>query len=274
VNIMQVVLMWAGITLYAVSAILFVVSLVMKKEGLLTVASFVAAAGLLPHAVAIGMRWVQAGHGPYMGFYEVTSGLVWVSVAIMVLVTLKLPQLKPVGIVVMPASFLLMAAALMASKEIHQLPPTLRSYWLWIHIAFAKLTYGSLLVATGLAILYLLKQKYAEKENSVYKRLPELKQLDELSYRFVLLGFLFLGMMIVAGSIWANEAWGRYWGWDPIETWSFVGWVVYGIYLHQRLSRGWRGTKAAWLAVGAMVIVVFALLGVPFAYRSVHSAYM
>ncbi len=272
-RLLQVILMWAGITFYGLSAIIFVVSMVMKKETWLGVATAAAAVGLMPHALAIGIRWVQAGHGPYIGFYEVTSGLVWVSVAIMLLVMLRLPQLRPIGIVVMPASFLLMAAALMASKDIHTLPPTLRSYWLWIHIAFAKLTYGSLLIATGLAILCLLKQKNGTKD-SFYQRLPDLKILDEQSYRFVLLGFLFLGMMIVAGEIWAIEAWGRFWGWNLFETWSFVGWVVYGIYLHQRLNRGWRGTKASWLAIGAMIIVVFALLGVPFAYRSVHGAYM
>ncbi|MDP3013545.1 MAG: c-type cytochrome biogenesis protein CcsB [Candidatus Subteraquimicrobiales bacterium] len=273
-NFTEVILMWAGITFYALSAVFFVIGLTMKKERLLSFACWAVAAGLIPHAVAIGIRWVEAGHGPYMGFYEVASGLVWVGVATMLLVVWRFAQLRPVGAVVMPISFLLMAAALMTSKEIQQLPPTLRSYWLWIHIAFAKLTYGSLLIATGLAVLYLLKRRFGEKKGSVLYRLPDLKQLDDLSYRFILLGFLFLGMMVVAGSIWANEAWGRYWGWDPIETWSFVSWVVYGIYLHQRLSRGWRGTKAAWLAIAAMVVVVFALLGVPFVYQSIHSAYM
>lgn len=270
----QVVLMWAGITIYGISAILFIVSLTMKKEKLILLAWIIAATGLLPHAIAIGLRWIAAGHGPYMGFYEIASSLVWVSVAILLLVTLKLPQLRPVGVVVMPAAFLLMAAALMASKEISTLPPTFRSYWLGIHVAFAKITYGSLLIATGLAILYLLKRRLAAKENSFFQGLPGLKQMDELSYRFILLGFLFLGIMIVAGAIWANEAWGRYWGWDPIETWSLVGWIVYGIYLHQRLNRGWRGSKAAWLAIGAMLIVIFALLGTPVVYRSIHSAYM
>ena len=87
-------------------------------------------------------------------------------------------------------------------------------------------------------------------------------------------GFIFLSIMIVAGAIWANEAWGRYWGWDPIETWSLISWVVYAGYLHANLTLGWKGTRCAWYAVLALPVMVFTLIGVPIAYQSIHGAYL
>jgi ABC-type transport system involved in cytochrome c biogenesis permease subunit len=87
-------------------------------------------------------------------------------------------------------------------------------------------------------------------------------------------GFIFLTVMIISGAIWANEAWGRYWGWDPIETWSLICWVLYAGYLHVRLTLGWSGRKAAWYAVIALPVVLFTLIGVPLIYRSIHGAYL
>ncbi|MRR36421.1 c-type cytochrome biogenesis protein CcsB, partial [bacterium] len=98
--------------------------------------------------------------------------------------------------------------------------------------------------------------------------------LDDLQFRFVSVGFVFLGIMIAAGAIWANEAWGRYWAWDPIETWSLISWVVYAAYLHARLTLGWRGRRSALFAMLALPVVVFALIGVPLVYQSIHGAYL
>lgn len=109
---------------------------------------------------------------------------------------------------------------------------------------------------------------------AVLAKLPPPDTIDELSVKFVGVGFIFLSIMIAAGSIWANEAWGRYWGWDAMETWSLIACAIYAIYLHLRLTMGWKGRKAAWLAVVSLPIIVFSLLGVPIFYKSIHGAYL
>jgi cytochrome c-type biogenesis protein CcsB len=110
--------------------------------------------------------------------------------------------------------------------------------------------------------------------DDILAKLPRQEILDDLSFRFVGFGFIVLGMMIAAGAIWANEAWGRYWGWDPIETWSLVSWLVYAAYLHTRLTLGWKGRRSAWFGALALPIVLFALIGVPIVYNSIHGAYL
>jgi ABC-type transport system involved in cytochrome c biogenesis permease subunit len=105
--------------------------------------------------------------------------------------------------------------------------------------------------------------------------LPDQETVDRLSGRFVVAGFLFWGIMIASGAIWANEAWGRYWAWDPIETWSLVVWIIYAVYLHLRLTLGWRGEKIAWYAIIAMPVAMFCLAGIPFLYKaSIHTGYL
>ena len=103
------------------------------------------------------------------------------------------------------------------------------------------------------------------------KYFPDKDHLDLLNYRIISLGFLFLTLVIITGAIWAQKAWGRYWTWDPKETWSLVTWIIYAIYLHMRISRGWRGKKAAWFAVIGFICVVFTYIGVNTLIPSIHS---
>jgi len=101
-------------------------------------------------------------------------------------------------------------------------------------------------------------------------KLPATEKLDILIYRFSAFAFVMLGIMIASGAVWAYKAWGRYWGWDPIETWALISWLVYGLYLHLRITLGWKGRRAAWLALFAVVLVIFSFFGIPLVYPSVH----
>lgn len=267
--------MWAAVTVYAVSAILFAIGLVFRAEKAMTGGVLVAAAGLLPHLFAITVRWIRIGHGPYLGFYEVVSFLALLGVAMLVGVVYRYRGLAVAGAVVMPLSFLLIAGAMLAPSVAEPITPTLASWWLAIHVTFAKLTYAAFVTAFALAIVYLARNRLtAGRYADVFAKLPRQEVLDDLAFRFVGLGFIFLGIMIAAGAIWANEAWGRYWGWDPIETWSLISWLVYAAVLHARLTLGWRGRRFAWATVAALPIVVFALIGVPAVYKSIHGAYL
>jgi len=177
---------------------------------------------------------------------------------------------------IMPAAFLFIGMGVMASPEIRELPSSFKTYWLIVHIMFAKLAYGGAIIGTALSALYLWKGK-KEREGKVtkfYSRLPSLEVLDELAYAFIAFGFLMIGIMIIAGSIWANQAWGSYWSWDPVETWSLISWFFYGIYLHLRITFGWRGPRPAWFSVICVLVLIFALSGIGLFYDSAHSPYI
>lgn len=268
----EIVSLWAAVTFYAVASCLYICGLVFKKERFLSFATGFAALGLVPHTVAIALRWIKAGHGPYLGAYEISSVLVWLAVIFFLIVQHRYAGMQAAGAIILPISFLLMGLAIVASKEISEVSPALQSYWLIIHVVFTKLAVASFLIATGVSGLYLVKEKHS-KSDTFYMRLPRLEFLDDLSYRFAAVGFIFFTIMITSGAIWANKAWGRYWGWDPIETWSLIAWMVYAFLLHLRLNVGWRGRKAAWLTIVALAFALFAYFGVAQVYKTIHGAY-
>jgi cytochrome c-type biogenesis protein CcsB len=133
------------------------------------------------------------------------------------------------------------------------LVPALKSTWLVIHVSAAIISGGVFLLANCIAATYLLMDRYEQKGSrpTWAQRLPSLEALDNLSYRLVALVFPLWSFAVIAGAIWAESAWGRYWGWDPKETWAFITWVAYAAYLHARVTIGWRGRKAAWLCLFA-----------------------
>lgn len=268
-------LMWAAVTLYAVGAVLYVVGLVFKKQAVVSVATAVSLGGVLPHAAGILVRWSRVGHGPYLGFYEVVSSYALFAVLGFALVSSRYKGIRPAGMFVMPLVFLFLGGAMLASAEDLPLTGKLASYWLIIHVTFAKLAYGSFIAAFALASALLTGGRAkSTRWRTFFERLPSEEVLDDLSYKFVAAGFVFLAVMIAAGAIWANEAWGRYWGWDPIETWSLISWLVYAVTLHLRLTLGWRGARWAVTVLVALPAVLFALIGVPIVYQSIHGAYL
>jgi len=271
----EIVLMWIAVTAYAAGSILYVSGFVFRLQKVTTVATWVSMVGMAPHVAATAIRWVRVGHAPFLGFYEVVSGLVLGAVLMLGLLLLRYPNLGPVGVIMMPISFLMLGGAMLAPKGAMDVTGKLASWWLTIHITFAKLSYSAFIAAFALALLYLMREKWSQgRMADLLSKLPRQDVVDDLSFKLIGAGFIFLGVMIAAGAIWANEAWGRYWAWDPIETWSLISWLVYAVYLHTRLTLGWRGRKSAWIAVIALPVVVFALIGVPIIYNSIHGAYL
>lgn len=271
----EIVLMWAALTCYVVATALFVFGVTFTKEKLIHNGLLASALGLLPQLAALGVRWARVGHGPYIGYYEVANGLTLFVVAFFAIGAWRNRRLSAAGIAIMPVAVLLLGGAMLASKAGLPLTPNLASYWLFIHVAFANLAFAAFVASFGLAIAYVIRARsasgtWAER----LKRLPAQDVVSELTTRFVLAGFLFWGIMIVSGAIWANQAWGRYWGWDPIETWSLIVWIIYAVYLHVRFTLGWRGERLAWFAIIAMPVSLFALLGTPVVFNSVHGGYI
>lgn len=272
---LEIIFMWITLTFYVVATIMFIVGVIFTKEKVTRRAVYVTAAGLVPQLIAIGVRWARLGHGPYIGYYEVANALTLCTVVLFVVAALRNPRLHATGLGIMPVAVLLMGGAMFASKADFPITAGLASYWLFIHVAFANLSFAAFAASFGLAIVYIVRARsrtgvWAKR----FERLPSQQAVDELTARFVLAGFLLWAIMIVSGAIWANESWGRYWSWDPIETWSLVVWLIYAIYLHLRFTLRWRGERLAWFAIAAMPVTLFCLIGIPTVFNTIHGGYI
>lgn len=273
--VFELAFVWAAIAAYAASSVAFTIGTIFGRPNTEALASKLAWLGIIVHGLAIASRWLRIDHGPYLGFYEVSSLLAFTAVAGFLLVARRQPGVTIAGVAVMPVAFLILGASLLVNAEAQAVTGSLASFWLVIHVIFANLAFGAYAVSFALAVAFLLKDSGAgRKYQALLDKFPPQDILDGLTYRFVGAGFVFQTVMIASGSIWANEAWGRYWGWDPVETWSLIAWAIYAIYLHLTLTLGWRERKAAWIAVLALPVILFSLLGVPIAYNSIHGAYL
>lgn len=270
----EVVVMWIGVTGYAMASTLFIIGLIFSRAQLVSLGLAVTIAGTAAHVVAVAGRWIRVGHGPYLGFYEVVSSYALITALAIIFLVWRYRSLAIIGAVALPIAFLLLGAAMFTPRAELAITASLASWWLGIHVTFAKLAYGSFVVAFVLGLVMVLRHKARGTWSEMLAKLPAEEQLDDLCFKFVALGFIFLGIMIGAGAIWANEAWGRYWAWDPIETWSLIAWLVYAAALHARLTLGWRGKRFAWVAMAALPVILFSLIGVPLVYQSIHGAYL
>jgi len=140
--------------------------------------------------------------------------------------------------------------------------PALKSNWLIVHVITCFVGYASFAVAFGVSTMYLVTQRAPGGGGDLLARFPAAEVLDELNYQLILFGFVFLTAGIITGAVWANSAWGRYWGWDPKETWSLITWFIYATLLHARMMRGWSGRRVAFLSIGGFMAVLFTYFGV------------
>lgn len=268
----EVIFHWIAVSFYVVSTVLFVYCVVFQKEKSLNVGLWLALIGLIPHSTTLAVRWYAAGHGPYLQTSEILSCNAWITLVMFLIIGYKVPKLRMTGSVVLPFSLLMMAIGLFSNPGIRRLPATFRGVWLIIHIGFAKIAAGSILIGLGMSIFYLLKGK--KGGDGFYDRLPSLEILDNYGYRFAGLGFVFWTIAVAAGAIWANQSWGRYWAWDPIETWSLITWLLWGFYLHLRRFYGWWGNRAAWLMIVCFIFSAVTLFVIPFVMTTIHSEYL
>ncbi len=267
---MQTFAFWAAATCYAVATILYFAEAAFDRRKAGTWGRIVAALGLLPHFAALALRWAEVGHGPFSSRYEVLSANAFLLVLVYFVSTLFAPGLRPLGAGVLPAAFLLMGWAVDTMGVKNEVPIIFKSYWLWLHIGFAKLYGAATVIAAVCAVVYLVKARRPGR----LARFPIPEKLDLYAHQFLLVSFLFLGVMIVAGSLWAHQSWGRYWAWDPIETTALANWVALGVILHFRILHGWSRSRMAWLtlvALGWMVVTIYVVVLVT---PTIHNFYM
>ncbi|MBU0729083.1 MAG: c-type cytochrome biogenesis protein CcsB [Proteobacteria bacterium] len=228
-------------------------------------------AGVL-HFIYLIVRYVAAGHTPLTSNHEAVSffalTITWAFLSFR-----WRHQVKNFGTFVSPVVTLLMLVAVLSSKHIKELPPALQSNWLPVHASIALMAYGFLALAFCGGIMYLLQEREIKKKSFglFYSRLPSLDALDSLNHHCLAIGFPLMTLGIITGSIWARQAWGTYWQWDPKETWSLITWFIYAALLHQRLTVGWRGKRAAIMSIIGFSAVLFTLWGVSFLLSGLHS---
>jgi cytochrome c-type biogenesis protein CcsB len=241
-----------------------------ERLGRIGVSLTVLAFGL--HLLAVLARGLSAGRVPWGNMYEfsVTGALV-VSGAYLLL--LRRAPVRYLGVVVTPAVLLTLGLAVsVLYVESAELVPALKSVWLVVHVSAAVVSAGVFTLGAGLSVLYLLRERTERRGRPVrWAGLPSAERLDRLASRVHAFGFPLWTFAVVAGAIWAENAWGRYWGWDPKETWAFITWVVYAAYLHARTTAGWRGRSAAVLALTGYACLLFNYFGVNLLFAGFHS---
>jgi cytochrome c-type biogenesis protein CcsB len=229
---------------------------------------------LLACIVLRGLATVRVPWGNMYEFINLTCFCGLVAGA----VVLRRPQYRPLWVfLLVPVLILLTVSGRWLYTNAAPVMPALQSYWLPIHVSVVSLGSGVFLVAGIASILFLLRtSRFSEPDAEgtlarVVQRLPDAQTLDRVAYRTTIFAFPVFGFGVIFGAIWAEEAWGRYWGWDPKETVSFVAWVIYAAYLHARSTAGWRDRKAAWINVAGFVAMVFNLFFVNLVTVGLHS---
>ncbi|HBR18493.1 MAG: hypothetical protein A3G39_04345 [Deltaproteobacteria bacterium RIFCSPLOWO2_12_FULL_43_16] len=255
------ILLWLGVGGYVLSILAYLVGLIFKKEKAAVWGFWFISFGFILHTVSIATRWIVTGHPPVIAGYEHSLFGSWFIILLFFTIRIWLPKIELFGIAIIPFALFVLGNGIMTASVHEPLSPPYQSNWLWVHITFAWFAYGSFSVAAAIAILYLLRVGIISK---FLERLPEPEILDDLIFRFIFFGFISLTIEVGAGAIWAKGLWGRYWGWDPVETWSLISWLTYGINLHLRTTLGWQGSKAAWLTIISFVAIIITFFGIGF----------
>ena len=235
--------------------------------------------GAAVHLAGVITRSIAVDRVPWGDMYEFVITLTCVAMLFFIAVMLRF-RAWHLGLFVTGA---VMVALGLAQTIIYTpagpLVPALKSYWLAIHVAAMTLSTGIFFVAAVLGVIYLFTERYERQvaagrqpgDHGIFRRLPGAEALDRLAYRTVVFGFPIWTFGIIAGAIWADQAWGRYWGWDPVETWAFITWVVYACFLHARATAGWRGKRAAYIQILGFSCLLFNVLVVQTFVTGLHS---
>lgn len=253
---------WVALAFYAVGFITAASGLVLKSRFLMRFAVMAVVAGLLGHTVSLVSRGIVQWSPPFITYYESISFGTWLATGMFFAFARAHPSILPALVVLAPINLILMGAAMFDSREMFSLEPALQTWWLVVHVLFAMLAFGCMLVAVGVGVVMIIfpRARWA----------PPREKVDRLLFQAFSLAFIFQLVMVASGSIWANQAWGRFWGWDPIETFSLLTLAVLGTAVHLRLVFNWRGRSLAWLSVIGFLLTVYGAWGVPMVSKSIH----
>ena len=242
-----------------------------RRAGNIAMALTWLASGLL--LAGLVLRGVWAGRAPWGNMYEFSLAWTLGILAVFLVVSTR-RDIRWLGLpVVFLALLSLGLAVTVLYTEAAQLVPALKSWWLVIHVASAIICGGAFTVAAAVSGLYLWRERAERKGRvtGIVASLPDAARLDTLAYRILAFAFPLWTFAVISGAIWAENAWGRYWGWDPKETWAFITWVIYAGYLHARSTAGWRGRRAAYISLIGFASFLINYFGVNIFVNSLHS---
>ncbi|RBY82315.1 c-type cytochrome biogenesis protein CcsB [Blastococcus sp. TF02A-26] len=235
--------------------------------------------GALTHAGVLLFRGLATDRLPWGNMYEFATAVVLVAVVSFTVLAVRRPALRHLGVFVLaPVVLSMVGIGLFLYAEAGPLVASLRSSWLAVHVSTAILGFGIFFVSGIASVMYLLRLRHdarvaagTAETGGLLDRLPAPAAIDRVAHRTAVFGFPIWTFAVIAGAIWAESAWGRFWGWDPKETWAFIAWVVYAAYLHARTTAGWRGRPAAWVNVVGLGVMIFNLLYVNMVSTGLHS---
>lgn len=258
--------------IYLASTICYVAYLVNKRGGLGKLGMAFLLVGIAAHTASLFVITAAIGRLPFLNLWEYLLSFTWGAMVVYSVLEL-LSKSKAFGGFMVP---LITAFAFLTyrlpSRISENVLPALRSGWKVPHITSAILAYSAFAMAFVLAIMYLVRQRAEGNNRSFWAtRLPVPKVLDQNTYRTIAFGFFMQTILVISGAIWAQFAWGKYWSWDPKETWSFITWLIYAAYLHTRVTMGWRGRKSAIIAIAGFAAVIFTFFGVTYLLPGLHS---
>lgn len=274
-NGVVVACMWLSAGSYGLAAILAIWAALLAKDKLMRAGVVMATAGIVVHTVGIAARWWAAGRFPFVAQYENALVGSWAIALAMLLFIRRYRELELIAAFVLPVVILTLGYSASLSPAIPAYLPAYKSGWLVVHVTFAWFTYATYSVAAGLGMIEIAKALRGRRSvtagrSGVLAKLPSADTIGDMTFRLVVFGFIVNAVMIVSGAIWAYRLWGSYWSWDPVESWSLVTWLAYGLYLHLRLTLGWRGTRLAWVAVLALLGVLMTFWGVQLMPATYH----
>ena len=258
--------------LLLLGSIAMIVQLWLKDGWLRKSGVALAALSFVLSLVLVVARIVQSGQSPFSNMYGFVLCFVVVILGFYLVLAIKYKLPLP-GAFILPVAAILIGCTFFLSDEIAPLMPALRSNWLFIHVLTSIISYGGFAIAFGVSLYYLVKipsVKDAAQTPPAEETAALAKRLEKFIYNSTVLGFVFLTMLIITGSVWAEEVWGSWWSWDPKETWALITWLIYACYFHLR-HRGWAGHKACYLSIIGFACVLFTFLGVSFLLGGLHS---
>ena len=262
------------ILLYMLSAAGYFAYLFLQKDYLQKTGFYILLAGFLFHTVIIVFGFIKTGHFPAHNLRETLIVVGWAIAGVFLLIQYKF-NLKILGVFVAPLIVLVVIGASLLPGEPVQTTNIFKNFWLISHIITIFIGEASFALACVVGILYLVQERAIKTKTHgfFYRRLPSLELLDTTGYACIVVGFTMLTIGLITGLVYAKSVWGRFWSWDPKEVWSGITWLLYAALLHERLTVGWRGRKAAIMAIVGFAVLLFTFFGVNFLLKGHHGVF-
>jgi cytochrome c-type biogenesis protein CcsB len=268
---MSFLLFQSSFVVYLLAMAAYLVFFLTQKNTLRQTGRAIFLVAFLLHTASLVARAIEAGYTPLTSHHEAVSFFGW-SLGCCYLSFRWRYAVKNLGAFVSLLVFALVLVATFSSRNMEPLPPALQSWWLPVHASITLFAYGFFALSCIGSIMYLLQEREIKQKRFglFYSRLPSLETIDKLNHHCLTIGFPLFTLGLIAGSLWAKQALGTYWQWDPKETWSLVTWFLYAATVHQRFTVGWRGRRVAILSIVAFLSALFTLWGVSFLLEGVH----